>query len=93
MKSNLSNSIQISPNPIFEDSKFNIQFKDVKAGNYLVELIDIAGQPTFQRKITLTSKTNTQNISFTPSTSKGLYLVRVVSVDKKYVFEQKLVVH
>lgn len=93
LKSNLSNSIQISPNPIFEDSKFNIQFKDVKAGNYLVELIDIAGQPTFQRKITLTSKTNTQNISFTPSTSKGLYLVRVISVDKKYVFEQKLVVH
>ena len=58
----------------------------------MVELVDIAGQPTYQRKINLTSKTNTQTISFTPTTAKGLYLVRVISIDKKYVFEQKLVV-
>lgn len=92
LKSNLSNAIHIYPNPIIEDSKFNIQFKDISAGNYLVELIDIAGQPTFQRKITLSGKTNTQTISFTPTTAKGLYLVRIVSVDKKSVFEQKLIV-
>ena len=93
LKSKLSNAVNIYPNPIFEDSKFNIEFKGLKAGNYLVELVDIAGQPTYQRKITLNSKTNTQTISFAPTTAKGLYLVRVVSVDKKQVFEQKLVVH
>lgn len=92
LKSNLSNAIHIFPNPIIEDSKFNIQFKDITAGNYLVELIDISGQPTFKRKITLTGKTNMQTISFNPTMAKGLYLVRVVSVDKKSVFEQKLVV-
>lgn len=93
IKSKLSNAVNIYPNPIFEDSKFNIEFKGMKAGNYIVELVDIAGQPTYQRKITLNSKTNTQTISFAPTTAKGLYLVRVVSVDKKQVFEQKLVVH
>ncbi len=92
LKSKLSNAIHIYPNPIFEDSKFNIEFKGLKAGQYLVELVDIAGQPTYQRKINLNFKTNTQTISFTPTTAKGLYLVRVVSIDKKYVFEQKLVV-
>lgn len=93
LKSNLSNAVQIYPNPIYEDSRFTIQFKGLKAGNYVVELIDIAGQPMFQQKITLASKINTQAISFAPTTAKGLYLVRVVSTDKKYVYEQKLVVH
>jgi hypothetical protein len=92
LKSRLSNEIHIYPNPIFEDSKFNIEFKGLKAGQYLVELVDIAGQPNFQRKISILSKTNTQTISFTPTMAKGLYLVRVVSIDKKHVFEQKLVV-
>jgi hypothetical protein len=93
LKSRLSNQIHIYPNPIFEDSKFNIEFKGLKAGQYLVELVDIAGQPGFQRKISILSKTNTQTISFNPVMAKGLYLVRVVSIDKKQSFEQKLVVH
>ena len=93
LKSNPSTAINIYPNPIFEDSKFNVEFKGLKAGNYVVELVDVAGQPTYQRKISLVSKTNTQTISFPPVTAKGLYLVRVVSTDKKQVFEQKLVVH
>lgn len=93
LKSNQPTAINIYPNPIFEDSKFNVEFKGIKAGNYVVELVDIAGQPTYQRKISLASKTNTQTISFPPVTAKGLYLVRVVSTDKKQVFEQKLVVH
>ena len=93
LKSTLSTAINIYPNPIFEDSKFNVEFKGIKAGNYVVELVDIAGQPTYQRKISLASKTNTQTISFPPVAAKGLYLVRVVSTDKKQVFEQKLVVH
>ena len=92
LKSKLSNAITIYPNPIFEDSKFSIEFKGLNAGQYSVEMVDISGQPTYQRKITLTSKANTQTISFTPTTAKGLYLVRVISADKKYVFEQKLVV-
>jgi len=92
LTSKLSNAINIYPNPIFEDSKFNIEFKGLNAGQYSVVLVDIAGQPTYQRKFTLTSKTNAQTISFTPTTAKGLYLVRVISADKKYVFEQKLVV-
>jgi hypothetical protein len=58
-----------------------------------VELVDIAGQPAYQRKISILSKTNTQTISFNPVMAKGLYLVRVVSIDKKQSFEQKLVVH
>ena len=93
LKSRLSNQIHIYPNPIFENSKFNIEFKDLKAGKYLVELVDIAGQPGFQRKISILSKTNTQTISFNPVMAKGLYLVRVVSIDKKQSFEQKLIVH
>ena len=92
IKAKISNAINVYPNPIFEDSKFQIEFKGLKAGNYSVELVDIAGQPTYQRKISLSSKTNTQTISFAPTTAKGFYLVRVISADKKQVFEQKLVV-
>lgn len=90
--SNLSQSIQIFPNPVVEDSKFTIKFSGVTPGNYVVELVDIAGRRVLRNKITIASANNTQVFSFNPTNGKGLYLVRVANTAKKSVFEQKLLI-
>lgn len=92
LKSKLSNSIQIYPNPIVEDNKFTIQFNDLTAGNYMLELVGMSGQPVLKKNIAISTKTNIQTITFPATNAKGLYLVRLVTANKKAVFEQKLMV-
>jgi hypothetical protein len=92
LKSNLSSAIQIYPNPVVEDTKFNIQFNKVNAGNYILELIDISGRPVLKKNFTISTKSNFQTISFPATNAKGLYLVRIITTNKKTVFEQKLMV-
>jgi hypothetical protein len=92
LKSKLSNSIQIYPNPIVEDNKFIIQFNDLANGTYTLELVGMSGQPVLRRNIAIASKTNIQTITFPTTNAKGLYLVRLVTANKKAVFEQKLMV-
>jgi hypothetical protein len=92
LKSRLSNSIQIYPNPVIEDNKFTIQFNDLTNGTYTLELVGMSGQPVLRRNIAIASKTNIQTITFPTTNAKGLYLVRLVTANKKAVFEQKLMV-
>jgi hypothetical protein len=92
LKSRLSNSIQIYPNPVVEDNKFTIQFNDLAIGTYTLELVGMSGQPVLRKNIAIGSKTNIQTITFPNTNAKGLYLVRLVTANKKAVFEQKLMV-
>lgn len=92
LKTRLSNSIQIYPNPVIEDNKFTIQFNDLANGTYTLELVGMSGQPVLRRNIAIASKTNIQTITFPTTNAKGLYLVRLVTANKKAVFEQKLIV-
>jgi hypothetical protein len=92
LKSKLANSIQIYPNPVVEDNKFTIQFNDLSNGTYTLELVGMSGQPILRRNIAIASKTNIQTITFPAASAKGLYLVRLVTANKKAVFEQKLMI-
>jgi hypothetical protein len=92
LKSRLSNSIQIYPNPVIEDNKFTIQFNDLANGTYTLELVGMSGQPVLRKNIAIASKTNIQTITFPTTNAKGLYMVRLVASNKKAVFEQKLIV-
>jgi hypothetical protein len=92
LKSRLSNSIQIYPNPVIEDNKFTIQFNDLANGTYTLELVGMSGQPVLRKNIAIASKTNIQTITFPTTNAKGLYMVRLVASNKKTVFEQKLIV-
>ncbi len=90
--SNLSQNIQIFPNPVVDDSKFSVQFSGVIPGNYVVELVDVSGRRILRKQVTIASANNTQVFSFSPTNGKGLYMVRVANTAKKSVFEQKLLV-
>lgn len=86
-----SNGIQIYPNPV-TSSNFTLHFSKVPVGNYTIELTDVMGRSTMQKRVAVNNKIATQTISLASSNAKGVYLVKVADINKKIMFQQKVLV-
>lgn len=83
--------IQIYPNPV-TNNQFVVQFNQLEAGNYTLQVTDVMGRQVVQRVVNLSGDNQTQNINLDPSASKGIYLVKVTDTNSKAVFSTKIVV-
>jgi hypothetical protein len=81
----------VYPNPV-TDNVFTIQFNDLNAGNYSLELTDIMGRLILRKKIGIGGEQQTEKISINPGAARGIYLVRLRDQNSKEVFTQKVVV-
>jgi len=86
-----ANLISVYPNPV-TTSNIKVQFNKVPAGNYTVELRDVLGRTVMQRKISINTENQTQDLKLSDRNSKGIYMVKVFDVNSQSVFTQKLVV-
>jgi len=86
-----SKAIQVYPNPVTTNN-FTLLFNKVPVGDYTVELTDVMGRSIVQKRVVVNNKLATQNISLASSNAKGIYLVKVSDINKKAVFEQKVLV-
>jgi len=86
-----SNNVKVYPNPVSADA-FNIQFNDLKAGNYTVELSDVVGTPLLQQKIKVNLLSQTEVIHFSGNNAQGFYFLKVLDENKITVFTQIMVV-
>jgi hypothetical protein len=84
-------NIQIFPNPVIANY-FTIQFSKVPAGDYTVELTDVMGRRVMQQRLNLVTENSTQTISLAQTNAKGVYMVKVLDISKKAVYEQKILV-
>jgi hypothetical protein len=64
----------------------------VPAGNYTVELRDVLGRTVMQRKISIVSENQTQELKIERRNSNGIYMVKLFDGTNQSVFTQKLVV-
>ena len=87
----LSKNIQLYPNPV-TNHMFTIQFTKLRAGDYMVELVDVTGRQVMQRRVNVNSKIQTENVEFDRFVAQGVYMVKVSDRNRKSVFTQKLVV-
>ncbi|MEJ7914470.1 MAG: T9SS type A sorting domain-containing protein [Chitinophagaceae bacterium] len=87
----LSKYIQVYPNPVTTNN-FNLQFRQVPVGEYTVEVTDVMGRKITQRRVVVSHKNNTQQVSLASTDAKGIYLVRVADRARKTVFEQKVII-
>jgi hypothetical protein len=87
----LSKNIQLYPNPV-TNNVFTIQFNKLEAGDYIVELTDVAGRQVAQRRVNVYSENQTENLTLTRVVARGIYMVKVSDRNRKSVFTQKLVV-
>jgi hypothetical protein len=86
-----ANEIAVYPNPVVT-STIKLQFNKVPAGNYTVELRDVLGRTLIQRKISIATENQTQELKVDRRNSNGIYMVKIFDGTNQSVFTQKLVV-
>lgn len=83
--------VQLYPNPV-TNNQFNVQFTDVEAGSYTVQVTDARGQVVSQKQINVGGKGSVAPVSLTRSATKGIYIVKVTDHNSKVVMSNKIVV-
>ena len=81
--------INIYPNPI-TNNQFVIQFNQLEAGNYNIQVTDIMGRQVVQQAVTINGDNQAQSIKLNSATSKGVYLVKVTDQSRKAVYSSKV---
>ena len=83
--------INIYPNPV-TNNQFVIQFSQLDAGAYTIQVTDVTGRQVVQQQVTLSGDNQSQTIKLGSTASKGIYLVKVSDQSSKAVFTSKMVV-
>ncbi len=83
--------VQVYPNPT-TSNQFSLNFNSVPFGDYTLAVTDVLGRNVLQRRVTIEVENQTQTVNLKPTSSKGTYLVRLVSRNDQTVFEQKVLV-
>jgi hypothetical protein len=86
-----NNKIQVFPNPVV-NRQFALQFGQLDAGEYTVQMTDIMGRQVLQRIVNVSGEGQTETIRIDKQTAQGFYLVKVIDKNSKAVFSKKLVV-
>ena len=81
--------INIYPNPI-TNNQFVIQFNQLEAGNYSIQVTDIMGRQVVQQAVTINGENQAQTIKLNAASSKGVYLVKVTDQSRKAVYSSKV---
>lgn len=79
------------PNPVTEN-QFTLQFSQLTAGNYSIQITDVIGRQVVQRMISINSDERNENIKLHPNTAKGIYMIKVTDQENKSIFSKKLIV-
>lgn len=86
-----ANEISVYPNPV-TTSSIKLQFYKVPAGNYTVELRDVLGRTVMQRRVSIVSENQTQELKIDRRNANGIYMVKLFDGNNQSVFTQKLLV-
>ncbi|WP_121352618.1 T9SS type A sorting domain-containing protein [Flavisolibacter nicotianae] len=83
--------VAVYPNPV-TSSRISVQFNKVPKGEYTLQFTDMLGRSVMQRRVSITSQNQLQEILLNESHAKGLYMVKVLDAGKQSVFTQKVMV-
>jgi hypothetical protein len=83
--------INIYPNPI-TSKQFVIQFNQLDAGAYTVQLTDVMGRRVMQQIVNVGGDNQSQSFKIPAASAGGVYLVKVTDMNSKSVFSTKVVV-
>ena len=79
------------PNPV-TNNQFTIQFNQLDAGKYTIQVTDVMGRRLIQQNVSLNGENQSQNIKINPAAARGVYLVKVTDANGKAAFSNKVVV-
>jgi Secretion system C-terminal sorting domain len=82
--------VSLYPNPV-TNNQFTIQFNQMDAGNYSIQVTDVMGRQVLQRSVSINGDNQSQGIKLNPAVSRGVYLIQVTDANNKAVFSTKIV--
>ena len=85
------NKIGLYPNPV-TNNQFVVQFGQLPAGTYTLQLTDATGRQVLQQIITITGINQSQLVKISNASSKSIYQVKLLNVANRSVYSTKLIV-
>ncbi len=79
LKTKLTGSLKIAPNPVQRGNAITAVYTLKQTGNYLLQIVNAAGQVVQQQQITAVQKNNSIQIQTQAAWSSGVYFLRVVN--------------
>ncbi len=69
-----------------------MQFSQLKAGNYSIEVTDVMGRRVLQQNMSISGDNHAQVMKLDPAAARGIYLIKVMDGGKQEVYSSKIVV-
>ncbi|HUP14380.1 MAG TPA: hypothetical protein VM187_19290, partial [Niastella sp.] len=88
---NKSGNVTIYPNPVLFD-EVHIQFNDLPAGRYTIEMADALSRKVIKQKVKITRQTQTALMQIPAHTAQAFYYIRVLNELNILVSTHKLAV-
>ena len=82
--------ISLFPNPV-TNNQFIMQFSQLKAGNYSLQVTDVMGRNVVLQNINISGDNHAQVVKLDPASARGIYLIKVTDGTKGEVFATKIV--
>ena len=83
--------IQVYPNPV-KSKMFRVSFENKEAGEYNIQLIDVAGRIVSDKAVSVYKGLQVSEIRVHNSLSKGMYMVKILNHENRAVFTRKIMV-
>jgi len=84
--------IKIYPNPVVRGNGIQVNVSLKKAGNYVLEVLNTAGQVMLVQPLVMQTKEQLFNLYTQADWSAGIYWIRISSPNTKNVYQSKLLV-
>lgn len=81
--------ISVFPNPVTENN-FQLSFQDAEKRNYTIQVLDLTGKILLNKIVNINGSAQFIEVEMRPVFAKGLYMVKVLSHQKKTVYSSKL---
>lgn len=91
VKTVLTNSIKIYPNPVQRNTGFSVALKLKQAGNYSLQITDAAGKIFLLQKFNASAKDHTEKITADSRWAAGIYYIRIFDAQNKLVSKSSFV--
>lgn len=85
VKTLLTDSIKVYPNPVQRNTAFSVSLKLKQAGNYSMEVTDVLGRILLNKKFNTVAKVHTEEIVGDSRWTGGVYYIRIFDAKNKLI--------
>ena len=91
VKTLLTDSIKVYPNPVQPNTGFSVALKLKQAGNYNMQVTDASGRILLQQRFNAAAKNHTEKITGDSRWAAGIYYIRVFDAQNKLISKNSFI--